>query len=61
MNDRNTQDNIRELLIDELEEITAGRRVVSIIDVSGGRLFVNYEPAFFGGPLVPIVNFVPRS
>jgi len=61
MNDRSTQDNIRELLIDELEEITAGRRVVSIIDVSGGRLFVNYEPAFFGGPLVPIVNFVPRS
>ncbi len=32
-----------------------------MIDVSGSRLFVDYEPVYFGGPPVPNCNFVPRS
>jgi hypothetical protein len=53
--------NIRELDIDKLEGTAAGRRVVLVISVPGGRLFVDYEPAFFGGPLIPNCNFVPRG
>jgi hypothetical protein len=55
------QENIRELVIDELEDTAAGRRVAAIIEVSGGRLFIDYQVAWPGGPLMPVYNFVPRS
>jgi hypothetical protein len=61
MAQQNVCENIRELDTDTLEGTAGGRRVVLVISVSGGRLFIDYEPAFFGGPLIPICNFVPRS
>jgi hypothetical protein len=61
MPQQNVCENMRELDIDKLDGAAGGRRVVLVISVSGGRLYVDYEPAFFGGPLVPNCNFVPRS
>jgi len=52
------QNDARELKIDELQDVSAGDRVLGdVITVWGGRPYINYEYNHTVGALLPVFRF----